>query len=167
MVCKTLAIPELVQPPNISKDDYLNDMGKKMMWEVSMKSFMKRRELLESNRRGVYAIVWGQCSPMMQSKVESLNGFDDKSYACDCVWLLAEIWGITHKFEGIRNVFISLDDAWTSYYGYSQGHLQTVHDYLKEFQGLVQVLDHYGAAIGADGPYQEERGHDKSKGVQP
>jgi hypothetical protein len=156
MVCKTLAIPELVQPDNISKDDYLNDMGKKMMWEVSMKSFMKRRELLESNRRGVYAIVWGQCSPMMQSKVESLNGFIDKSYACDCVWLLAEIRGITHKFEGTRNVFISLDDAWTSYYGYSQGHLQTVHDYLKEFQGLVQVLDHYGAAIGADGPYQEE-----------
>jgi hypothetical protein len=48
-----------------------------------------------------------------------------------------------------------LDDAWSSYYIYIQGHNQTLHEYLKEFQSLVQVLEHYGAALGAKGPYQD------------
>jgi hypothetical protein len=91
----------------------------------------------------------------MQSKLESLEDYNTKSIACDCVWLLQEIQGITHRFEGTRNVFISLDDAWSSYYAYRQGHNQTLHEYLKEFQALVQVLEHYGAALGAEAPYQD------------
>jgi hypothetical protein len=50
-------------------------------------------------------------------------------------------------------MFIFLDDAWCSYYAYHQGAHQSLHDYLKEYQSLVQVLGHYGAAIGAKGPY--------------
>jgi hypothetical protein len=93
-----------------------------MMWETSMEMYMKQTNLMESNTRAIYAIVWGQCSPMMQSKLKSLDHYDTKSIKCDCVWLLQEIEGITHRFEGTRNVFISLDDAWESYYAYRQGH---------------------------------------------
>jgi hypothetical protein len=91
---------------------------------------------------------------MMQSKLESLDAYSAK---CACVWLLQkEIQGITHRFEGTRNVFISLDDAWCSYYGYHQGTHQRLHEYLKEYQSLVQVLEHYGAAIGSEVPYLEQ-----------
>jgi hypothetical protein len=144
-----------VQPANLTKEEYEGDMGKKMIWETSMKTYLKRMDLLESNTRGIYAIVWGQCSPMMQSKLESLDDFGTKSNTCDCVWLLKEIQGITHRFEGMHNVFISLDDAWSGYYGHRQTAGQTLHEYLKEFQSLVQVLEHYGAALGAEGPYQD------------
>jgi hypothetical protein len=154
-VCKSFEVVTLVQPANLSKEDYEKDMGKKMIWETSMKTYMKRVNLLESDTRAIYAIVWGQCSPMMQSKVESLDALERKSTSCDCIWLLREIQGITHRFEGTRNLFISLDDAWSNYYGCRQGHKQTLHEYLKDFQGLVQVLEHYGAALGAEGPYQD------------
>jgi hypothetical protein len=156
VLCKSFKILKLVQPKNLPKKEYVEDMGKKMIWETStMKTYMKRKDLLESDSRAVYAIVWRQCSPMMQSKVESLDEFEAKSGDCDCVWLPKEIQGITHRFEGTRNVFISLDNAWSSYYSYRQGNKQTLHDYLKEDQGLVQVLEHYGAALGAEGPYQD------------
>ncbi len=46
-----------------------------------------------------------------QLKLESLDEYEARSTDCDCVWLLKEIQGITHRFEGTRNVFISLDDA--------------------------------------------------------
>jgi hypothetical protein len=92
---------------------------------------------------------------MMQSKLKSLDDFEARSNGCDCIWLLKEIQGITHRFEGTRNVFISLNDAWSGYYNCRQGPHQTLHEYLKVFQGLVQVLEHYGAALGADGPYQD------------
>jgi hypothetical protein len=79
-----------------------------------MKVFIKRVNAQESNLRAIYAIVWGQCSPMMQSKLKSLDNFETKRDACDCSWILKEIQGITHRFEGTRNVFISLDDAWSN-----------------------------------------------------
>jgi hypothetical protein len=154
-VCKKFEIVAPLQPPNLTKTEYEDDMGKRMIWETQMKTFMKRTDMLVSNTRSIYAIVWGQCSPMMQSKLESLTDYDTKSSACDCLWLLHEIQGITHRFEGTRNVFISLDDAWTNYYAYLQGPNQSLHDYLRDWQSLVQVLEHYGAIIGADGPYRK------------
>jgi hypothetical protein len=59
------------------------------------------------------------------------------------------------EIQGTRNVFILLHDAWSNYYNCRQGQHQSLHEYPKEFQGLVQVLEHYGAAIGAEGPYQD------------
>ena len=154
-VCKTFELNEPVQPTNLTDEEYKNDMGKKMIWETGMKTYMKRMDMMESNTRAIYAIVWGQCSPTMQSKIESLEGFKTQSGVCDCIWLLKKIQGITHQFEGTRYVFLSLDDAWTAYYTTKQTDQQTLHDFLKHFQALVQVLEHYGAALGADGPYQE------------
>jgi hypothetical protein len=152
-VCKTFEVVQLVMPANLEKEVYEKDMGRRMIWETTMKTYMKRTDKMESNLRGIYAIVWGQCSPMMQSKLESLDEYSKRSTDCDCVWMLKEIQGITHRFKGTRNVFISLDDAWCSYYSYHQGAQQSLHEYLKEYQSLVQVLEHYGAAIGAEGPY--------------
>jgi hypothetical protein len=70
-VCKSFEIVQLVQPANLTKTEYDEDMGKKMIWETSMKNYMKRKDLMESNAIAIHAIVWGQCSPMMQSKLES------------------------------------------------------------------------------------------------
>ena len=72
-VCKNFKVTELEQPKNLTKEEYEGDMGKRMIWETAMKSYMKRIDMMESNLRGIYAIVWGQCSPMMQSKLESLD----------------------------------------------------------------------------------------------
>jgi hypothetical protein len=154
-VCRTFELVALTQPLDFTKKEYNDDMGKQMIWQTTMKSYIKRTDMMESNVGGIYAIVWGQCSPLMQSKLESLDQHETKSKECNCIWLLKEIQGITHHFEGTRNVFISLDDAWTSYYTYQQGGNQSLHEYLKDYQSLVQVLEHHGAAIGAEGPYIE------------
>jgi hypothetical protein len=75
-VCKSFEIVPLVQPENLKKKEYEEDIGKKMMWETSMKMYMKQTDLMESNTRAIYAIVWGQCSPMMQSKLKSFDHHD-------------------------------------------------------------------------------------------
>jgi hypothetical protein len=62
-ICKSFEIVPLVQPANLSKEEYEGDMGKKMIWETSMKTYMKRVDLMESNTRAIYAIVWGAMQP--------------------------------------------------------------------------------------------------------
>jgi hypothetical protein len=92
---------------------------------------------------------------MMQLKLESLDDYSTESNECNCIWLLKEIQGITHRFEGTQNVFISLDDAWCNYYLYQQGGTQSLHEYMTDYKSLIQVLEHYGAVIRSEGPYLE------------
>jgi hypothetical protein len=63
---------------------------------------------------------------------------------------LKEIKGITYGFKGQRYIFLSLDEARTNYYAYTQGPDDTIAIYLEHFTSLVEVLEHYGGAIGED-----------------
>jgi hypothetical protein len=93
--------------------------------------------------------------PMIQSKLVSLENYEAKSNQRDCIWLIQERQGITRRFEGTRNVFISLDDVWSDYHSFRQGQHQTLYEHLKDFQTRVQVLEYYGTVFGADGPHQD------------
>ena len=63
---------------------------------------------------------------------------------------MKEIKGITYGFKGQRYIFLSLDEARTNYYAYTQGPDDTIAIYLEHFTSLVEVLEHYGGAIGED-----------------
>jgi hypothetical protein len=42
---------------------------RKEVWRTRVKSYVSRYEILESNLKAVYAVVWGQCSTTMRTKV--------------------------------------------------------------------------------------------------
>ena len=71
---------------------------------------------------------------------------------------MKEIKAITLRFEGTRYIFLSLDDARTSYYGYVQPKTQSLADYLRHFQSLVDVLEHYNASVGEDKAFLDKAG---------
>jgi hypothetical protein len=144
----------LSPPPNLLTEGYKTDMAKKMIWETKMKTYLKRVDVQESNERAIYSITWGQSSVIMQSKIKSLHDFDANNTSSDCTWLLNEIWGISNQFEATRNIFISLDDTGESFTSNRQGH-QALHKHLKKFPANVQVLKHYGAALGREGSYPD------------
>jgi hypothetical protein len=74
-LCKSFAVVPLTMPANLDKATYDADIGRHIIWETSMKACMRRTKKIESNLRAIYAIVWGQSSPMMQKKLESLNEY--------------------------------------------------------------------------------------------
>ena len=86
----------------------------------------------------------------MKAKLTSLDDFETKSRESDCVWILKEIKGITYRFEGQRYIYLSLNNARTSYYAYTQGAEDSISSHLEHFRFLVEVLEHYGDAIGKD-----------------
>ena len=51
-----------------------------------------------------------------------------------------------------------MDDARTAYYGYTQPKHQLLADYLRHFQSLIDVMDHYGASIGEDRAFLDKAG---------
>ena len=51
-VCKVFKVTDPIQPTNLTDEEW-KDMGKKMLWETRMKSYIKRMDLLESNTRAI------------------------------------------------------------------------------------------------------------------
>jgi hypothetical protein len=118
--------------------------------EKKVPAYCTRTDYLDSNLKTAYAVIWGQCSKAMKAKLTSLDDFETKSHESDCVWILKEIQGITYRFEGQRYIYLSLDNARTAYYAYTQGAKDSIFSYLEHFRSLVEVLEHYGGAIGKD-----------------
>ena len=44
-------------------------------------------------------VAWGQCSPIMQSKLKSSADYKIKNKECDCIWILKEIQAIMFNFD--------------------------------------------------------------------
>jgi len=86
----------------------------------------------------------------MKNKLQSLGQFEEKQEQYDSVWILKEIRAITLRFERTRYIFLSLDDTRTAYYGYTQPKDMSLANYMRHFQSLIDVLEHYNANIGED-----------------
>jgi len=144
---KDFVKPEILKPTELEVSE--TNRLVIAIWEKKVSAYCTRADYLDSNLKTAYAVIWGQCSEAM-AKITSLDDFEAKRHESDCVWILKEIKGITYRFEGQRYIYLSLDNARTSYYTYTQGAEDSISSYLEHFRSLVEVLEHYGDAIGED-----------------
>ena len=79
--------------------------AKTLKWEESMKTYCKQETTLQGNLRNIFMVIWGQCSPAMQTKVKQHSDYKIKSRDTDCEWLLAQIKEVMYKFEGNTDLF--------------------------------------------------------------
>jgi len=117
------------------------------IWEKKVSAYCTRTDYLDSNLKTAYAVMWGQCSEAKKAKLTSLDAFETKSHESDCIWILKEIKGITYRFEVQRYIYLSLDDARTSYYAYTQGAKDSISSYLEHFRSLVKVWNTMAAPL--------------------
>ena len=61
----------VVKPAKVEEDD--KDPTNKRIWEKQVDEYVKRLNLYESNKKGLYSVIWDQCSPALQARMESLN----------------------------------------------------------------------------------------------
>ena len=59
----------------------------------------------------VYNIAWGQCSALMQNRLESLEDYNDMKRAHDVTKLLKEIRKISNKLQVSANVYNAPDEV--------------------------------------------------------
>jgi hypothetical protein len=90
-----------------------SDAGKRedIIQEASLKSFARFTKELRSNLTTLYAVIWGQCSEAMRTKIKALSDFTTENAKNNCIWFLNEIKGVTHQFDTKSNIFLSLLDA--------------------------------------------------------
>jgi hypothetical protein len=128
-LCDTFNVVDLcsVQPEDLDKNE--KSMFVKKKWEKEVERYLERVNELDANLRHIFAVIYGQCSYSMQTKLMSSAKFEGMKKKSDCGWLLKEIKGVMNHFETSRLIHISLDIALQNYYTYYQSGSQSLHNF--------------------------------------
>ena len=126
------------------------------IWKAEVDMFVKRKDTYRENKCALYSIIWSQCSEAMQAKVKSATNYEDMHDDNDSLLLLAEIKGISYKFESQKNIYVALDMAKSTFYSSRQTQNETNASYMTRFKDSIAVIEHYGGSIGDDEALVEE-----------
>ena len=55
------------------------------------KEFIEKRRVTKDNLRKLFAVIWGQCSDPMQTKLQAITDFKKKQKESACGWMLKSI----------------------------------------------------------------------------
>ena len=93
---ETLKMPVFPIPADLPTDA---SMAVTELWKDSLKLLGKWISYLDENNRTLYTIVWGQCTDILQQKLESTEGFTDAWEQGQGLNLLMMIKNITYSFQ--------------------------------------------------------------------
>lgn len=147
LFAETMANPKIEMPEDID-DDAGTTM--KMIFAEEVKEYVKRNRTIKSNLATIHAVIWGQCSEDMKSKVKTHDGYKDRVAENDCAWLLRQIKSVTLQFDESRNGFLSLLDAQESFLKCRQQSGQSVEDYVDALKGWAETIESHGGTVAAN-----------------
>ena len=113
-----------------------------MIFKGELDTFVKRKSYLNQNIQKAYALVIGQCTDLLQSKLKQQTQWATISQDQDVIALLNLIKTITFRFEDQKFLPLALYQAKSSLYSLRQASMSN-HDYLQRFQTLVDVAMSY------------------------
>ena len=72
--------PVLPEPTDIAIDA---SRLKVCIWEKEVDQYVERKEALDANKKSLYAVVYGQCSSNIKSRIKATADFDTKNSECN------------------------------------------------------------------------------------
>ena len=115
-----------------------------------IKNWRKDVRELKSFKASIYTIIWGQCSDLMQSKLEADETYSSIKAENDVVGLIAQIRAITNQIDSNVHPFLALDEARRRFYKLRQGDDEKLSDFYKRFKEVKGILEHYSSGVAVD-----------------
>jgi hypothetical protein len=149
---KELAAPTFLPPtyPTPKGNPPTIDPGELYIWQQKIQVTEKRANLLEENTKRAYALVLGQISPELVSKVKTSNKYAIAEANQDVVKLLLIIRGYCCRFDDHQQDTWALQGAKKQVELYYKGYNGETTEYVENFMALVGVVETYGGAYGCE-----------------
>ena len=145
-----LAMRELVAPsvtmPVFPADP--NDQEALQIWKEELREKRTQSVQIEESKKRAYALVMGQCSPDLVSKIRGSGTYATVNASQDVVELLRLVRGYCCDFGAGQQSTWALEQAKHKVSVYYQRHDVSNTDYVQFFQALVGVVETYGGAYG-------------------
>ena len=119
------------------------------IFSEQVKEYVKQTSRLQENIKHLWALVWGQCSDTIRTRLQALDTHEDMHAASDGLQLLVAIKDLMYNVQEQKYVPLSIHLAKRQFFLLSQGR-NTVGEYYEQFKNQTDVLDHIGAGIGDD-----------------
>ena len=119
------------------------------IFSKQVKEYVKQTSRLQENIKRLWALVWGQCSDTIRTRLQALDTYNDMHTASDGLRLLVAIKDLMYNVQEQKYVPLSIHLAKRQFFLLSQGR-NTVGEYYEQFKNQTDVLDHIGAGIGDD-----------------
>lgn len=136
---KDLVQPTITAPQKLATADEYD----KIIWAEEYKLYTKSAKVLKDNLEAVFAVIWGQCSEQLRSKIKEQASYERSQELSECGWLLKEIKGSMSGFESKRYKATQLCMALNSVMSHRQGSDQTVAKYVESFIEKVEILEYF------------------------
>jgi hypothetical protein len=85
-----------------------DDPGDLKIYELQIGQYVKMQGRLESKIKKLYAVIIGQCTELMMTKLKAIDAFMDIHRNKDTLELLEAIKGLAFKFDGEKEFGMSL-----------------------------------------------------------
>ena len=120
------------------------------LYKEEVKMYAQEKKNIQSTLRSIFNVVWGQCSTIMKSKLESKTNFKTSKQNKDVVELLKQIKAIMHQFESHTSIYEALDKAKRNFYLYYQSPLTSNVQHVKNLQDMVDIIKYHGGSVTED-----------------
>jgi hypothetical protein len=143
----TLELQEYEKPtapdPNASEID-------KQISQVEVSEYVKDMRKLKAHRQRAVALVWGQCSDSIRSKIEGQTGYKEAMKGGDLIRLCKMIQAVMYQFKAHKKMSLSILEGKLRIYRYRQQPDQSTADYHKMFKRYVDAAEYNGGSFGYD-----------------
>ncbi len=80
----------------------------------------------------------------MKARVKTHAGYEEKSLANDCVWLLSQIRSVTLQFHDSKDSFMCILDAQFGFHSFKQKPGESADDYTESLIGWSDTIETHG-----------------------
>jgi hypothetical protein len=140
-----IAIPEYPRPPSTTA---AINLGEVFLWQKDVTEAKKRITLLAKSKKCSYALVLGQCSPEIESKIKGADLYVQADCNQDVVQLLLIIKGYCYSFDDNQQSIYTSKSMKHRILTYHQGYEVMITEYVEHFKALVGIDETYGGTYG-------------------
>jgi hypothetical protein len=147
----TLTIPTQARPsiPIGTGTLAIIDAVDQEIFQGEIQMFVEAKAAIESTMKSLYALIWGQCSKLLRSRLCVHNNFATYSTTADSLALLKGIWAEMTGFCNKQYLPHSLHKIMHEFYHLTQGKHLSNQEYYNKFNSMVNPAEESGPIIGA------------------
>mmetsp|Transcript_1857 Transcript_1857/g.2163 ORF Transcript_1857/g.2163 Transcript_1857/m.2163 type:complete len:316 (+) Transcript_1857:405-1352(+) len=139
-----LNLPALTRPQDVDVSDTLNFE----IWKLDMRDYRDKTKKRDKNNAKAFALILGQCSRAVRDRIEASSTWQGINDESDVIGLLKLIRQSIFTGATTRKKGQSLANAELAFYRFRQGDRMSNSEFLEKFKGLVEVVEHFGGAVG-------------------
>ena len=116
------------------------DAGELLLWKMQAQMVLAKRQTLQDNMKGAYALIQGQCSEAVLEKVRAQANYSTVQLARDPIGLLGLLRGVMYNYDSRKHRAVAIIELSGLLAEAAQARHQSDADYLDKFRTKLSVL---------------------------